>query len=101
MESLAALDGVEIYGPDCGQDRLGLLSFNINGTDPYDLASYMEERSGIMVRAGLHCAPCAHRVLGTLDRGCVRAGIGVFNSLQDIERTVETVKDFINRARGI
>ncbi|WP_321518321.1 aminotransferase class V-fold PLP-dependent enzyme, partial [uncultured Bacteroides sp.] len=36
MESLSMLDGVEIYGPERGQDRLGLLSFNIRGADPYD-----------------------------------------------------------------
>ena len=101
MESLSMIDGVEIYGPERGQDRLGLLSFNIKGADPYDVASFLEEQSGIMVRAGLHCAPCAHRVLGTIDRGCVRAGAGIFNSMQDIEKTVETVEAFIKRKKHV
>lgn len=100
MESLAALDGVELYGPRPGRDRLGLLSFNIKGANPYDVASWLDEQYGIMVRAGLHCAPCAHRVLGTIDTGCLRAGVGIFNNQQDIDKMVEAVESFIkNKTR--
>ena len=46
-----------------------------------------------MVRAGLHCAPCAHEVIGTKDIGTIRIGLGYFNSEEDIDKLVTALNN--------
>lgn len=91
---LSKMDRVEVYGPNAGQERLGLLSFNIKNTNPYEVASWLDEQCGIMVRAGLHCSPQAHRVLGTIETGAVRASVGYFNTAEEIEKLTEGIRSF-------
>lgn len=94
MDALLNIEQVEIYGPKPGQERLGLLSFNIKNANPYEVSSWLDEESGIMVRAGLHCSPQAHKVLGTSDTGAIRASVGYFNTLEDIEILVSGIRNF-------
>ena len=61
----------------------GILAFNIGDADSGYVASLLDE-NGIAVRAGLHCAPLVHRRLGTLERGIVRASLGVETTKKDI-----------------
>lgn len=67
------------------------------GWDPVDLASTLDESSGICCRPGLHCAPRAHRALGTLPAGTVRFGLSYLKSPADIEAAVAAV-DAVARA---
>ena len=92
MTGLEAIEGVEIYGPRRSTQRLGLVSFNLAQLDPYAVASKLDKDFGIMVRAGLHCAPQAHRLMGTIERGAVRAGVSVFNSSLEIEALLNALK---------
>ena len=98
MDSLSRMEQVEVYGPKPGKERLGLLSFTIKNADPYDVSLWLEERSGIMVRAGLHCAPQAHRVLGSIETGAVRASVGIFNSMEDIDGLVEGIRSYCKKS---
>ena len=70
-----------------------ILSFNIDGMDSETAAGELSKR-GIAVRAGLHCAPAAHRAMGTLDSGAVRISPSVFNRQNDIDRLVYVLKRF-------
>lgn len=65
-----------------------VLSFNVEGINSFEAASMLNEY-GIAVRAGLHCAPTAHRKIGTEDIGTVRIAPSVFNTMQEAD-------DFIN-----
>lgn len=67
------------------------LSFNVMGLSSNDLADKLANR-GIAVRAGLHCAPMAHRRLGTIDNGTVRICCSVFNTHNDADIFIETLK---------
>lgn len=67
------------------------LSFNIRGVDSNAVATWLASR-GIAVRAGLHCAPMAHRRLGTVDTGTVRVCCSAFNTKTEADRLVEAVK---------
>jgi cysteine desulfurase family protein len=96
MEELSRMELVELYGPALGQERLGLLSFNIKGVDPYKVSAWLDEQSGIMVRAGLHCSPQAHRVLGTVETGAIRASVGYFNTSDDISQLAEGIKAYVS-----
>lgn len=52
----------------------------------------LSERHDVLVRVGLHCAPFAHKTLGTFPEGTVRISFGYFNTLQDVEAAVEAVR---------
>ncbi|MGI6031434.1 MAG: aminotransferase class V-fold PLP-dependent enzyme [Eubacteriales bacterium] len=87
---LEKISGVEVFslpGP-C----TGVLSFRVKGEDSEETAQRLD-RAGIAVRAGLHCAPLAHGVMGTLDTGTVRVSPGVFNNRQHIDRLLKSVKE--------
>jgi len=95
IEGLSKFEQVEVYGPKIGQERLGLVTFNIKDTNPYDVSCWLDEQIGIMLRGGLHCSPLAHKVLGTLETGALRASVGYFNSLEDISCLVESIGTYI------
>jgi selenocysteine lyase/cysteine desulfurase len=65
----------------------------MRGKDVGELALRLDRKNGIMVRAGLHCAPAAHRRLETFPNGTVRVGIGPFNTESDIDALTAAVKD--------
>ena len=88
LDGLASVPGLTCYGPAAAKDRLGLVSFNLHGLDPNRVASRLDEEFGIMVRAGLHCAPQAHRLLRTEDSGSVRVSVGWFNRKDEISELV-------------
>jgi cysteine desulfurase family protein len=63
-----------------GEGRVGLLSFVLEGLDPVELAMLLDEHFSIAVRPGLHCAPYAHRHLGTFPKGTVRISPGLLTT---------------------
>jgi selenocysteine lyase/cysteine desulfurase len=63
-----------------------------DGHDCGELAAVLDRDHTICVRAGLHCAPAAHRRLGTFPDGTVRISIGPFNSENDIDRLMHAVR---------
>jgi cysteine desulfurase family protein len=91
LTELLRIPGVTVYGTDDADRRTGLLSFNIEGWDPQDVAAVLESRFEIACRAGLHCAPWAHRALGTYPSGAVRFSISYFNKKSEIEAAIEAV----------
>ena len=93
MNGLLSIPRVRLRGRALEDPGLGLVSFTVEGLDSGELAAWLDRDRGIMVRAGLHCAPAAHRRLGSFPDGTVRAGIGPFNTERDIDRLVEAVGD--------
>lgn len=90
-EGLKGIGGVALYGPPPGKPRVGVVSFNIGDLDASTVADALSEEYGVACRAGLHCAPLAHRSLGTEHRGAVRFSIGPFNTSEDIRSAVKAV----------
>jgi len=76
---------IHIYGPKTTAGRLAVISFSVDGTTPDKVADILDSRYGIAVRPGLHCAGAAHKTLGTLDSGLIRASFGWFNTDSDVE----------------
>jgi len=87
-EMVGNISGIELYLPacPCWEKRLPVLALNIRGMDCSAVAAALDSRFGICVRSGMHCAPAAHRALGTVG-GCLRFSPGWYNSTEDIERT--------------
>lgn len=68
-----------------------VLSFNVKGVHSEEIASKLNDY-GIAVRAGLHCAPLAHKTLGTVQTGTVRVCPSVFTNISDIEYFLNSIK---------
>ena len=65
--------------------------FNLRNRSPAEIASKLDE-NGIALREGLHCAPLAHRLCGTEKSGALRASVGYFNTKDDIDYFIDTLK---------
>jgi cysteine desulfurase family protein len=90
-EAVSGLSGVELYGPPPGEGRIGVLSLNIKGWEPEDVGDVLNYNHGIQVRTGLHCAPLAHKTIGTYPTGTVRLSAGYFTTPEDIRQAVRAV----------
>ena len=93
LEKLETVKDIEIYGPRDCEKMLSVISFNIKYKRPEDVGSILDQKYDIMLRAGLHCAPTAHSVIGTKDRGTLRIGLGYFNKKEDIDKLVEALNN--------
>jgi cysteine desulfurase/selenocysteine lyase len=83
-QKLADVTGITICGPIDPADRGGVLSFTFAGMDPVMHAFMLDQRFDIAVRAGLHCAPQAHRTMGTFPGGTLRISPGYFTTSEEI-----------------
>ena len=92
LGGLKKIPGIEIYGSLNPDEKIGLVCFNIGDMDPFKIASVLDADFDIMVRAGLHCAPQAHHVLGTEERGAVRVSVGFFNTEEQIDILLAALK---------
>jgi cysteine desulfurase / selenocysteine lyase len=99
MAGLSPIKGVTMYGPRAGTAsasarRVGIVSINVAGFDPQEVAASLDAARRVQVRAGIHCAPRMHESLGTLTRGgTVRFSIGPFNTEVDIDTAVGAVAE--------
>ena len=92
LEELGEIEGVTIAGPKGTEGRMAVVSADFVGYDNAQVAYWLDKRFGIRTRCGLHCAPSAHKTLGTFPQGTVRFSPGHFNSEADIEKAVTAVR---------
>jgi len=92
LKGLASLKGITVYGPPDAASRTAVVSFNINGVSPSEASLDLDERFGILCRPGLHCAPAAHRTIGTFPQGTIRFGFGYFNNDEEISFALEAIR---------
>lgn len=93
LQGLSTIPNLIAYGPEDAEQRLGLVSINIEGEDPYKVARDLDHEYGIMVRAGLHCAPQAHMALGTETSGTVRVSMGYHNTLDEVDHLIHALRN--------
>lgn len=93
-ERLSDNNRVELFTeyPDIDYN-VPVLSFNVKGIDSETVSEYLSARYQIATRAGLHCAPLAHKSKGTLEIGTVRAVPSAFTTINDINRLVYAIKN--------
>ncbi|MDG5757890.1 cysteine desulfurase [Natronococcus sp. A-GB1] len=89
-EQLEDEGDVEIYGPEPGEDRGGLVSFNLEGVHAHDLTSIMNDHT-IAVRAGDHCTQPLHDKLGV--PASTRASFYVYNTREEVDELVAALED--------
>lgn len=92
LAGLRDMPSVVLVGLYTAEGRVGVFSLDFPGKDNAEIAARLEEEFGILTRCGLHCAPSAHRTLGTFPRGTVRLSLGWFNTEADIDRALRAIK---------
>lgn len=95
LQRMEGCPDVTVYGPAEADRQTAVVSFNVRNVTPSDAALYFEEECGILCRPGLHCAPAAHRTLGTFPQGTVRFSFGFFNAPGDADAAAEAIRDLL------
>ena len=91
---LEHMPGVEIFRAGEEAAQVGVLSFRVQGREVEEVAQALGRR-GIAVRAGLHCAPLAHRSAGTLETGTVRVSVSSFTQMVQAKRFTADLSDIL------
>ena len=89
---VSGIPGVTVYG-DFDSAHTAIVSLNIGDADSAEIADILSEDYGIATRAGAHCAPRMHEALGTVEQGAVRFSFSYFNTEDEVDAAVQTVRE--------
>lgn len=87
MEKFAALPYIDVIGPTDAAKHHGVVSFNVRGIHPHDVASILD-MDGVCIRAGHHCAQPLLTWLGVENLACCRASVAFYNDKHDIDALI-------------
>ncbi|MDZ4168569.1 MAG: aminotransferase class V-fold PLP-dependent enzyme [Coriobacteriia bacterium] len=91
-EGVLDLGGFRVLGPGPGEPRVPIIAVTHDSVHADKFAFALDRRFGIATRAGLHCAPWAHRTMGTLDTGALRLGVGFGTTDENVEVAIEALR---------
>ncbi|MFZ5762871.1 MAG: aminotransferase class V-fold PLP-dependent enzyme [Thermodesulfobacteriota bacterium] len=91
LDGLEQIRGAILHGPPAGGQRGAVVSLRLAGLGVDEVAHRLDRDFGIMVRAGLHCAPLAHRTIGTFPEGTVRVSFGVCNTEAEVDYCLDAL----------
>lgn len=97
LEAARDVAGCHVYGSGDPEKQVGVVSFNLEGVSSSEVGRLLDSEFDIMCRIGLHCAPIAHRTLGTFPNGTVRFSWGYFNTIEEITGAVEALARIAQR----
>ncbi|MFH5836998.1 aminotransferase class V-fold PLP-dependent enzyme [Proteiniclasticum sp. C24MP] len=92
LDHLGTLDSIELMGKNSSSDRIPNFSLVFNNMDCSEAAFILENRFGIITRSGYHCAPLAHKALGTGETGSLRISFGHYTRIEDIDQLLIGLK---------
>ncbi len=95
LEDLSVIPGIRLYGTLDAEQAVSVVSFTAGGQRVSEIGMRLDEEFGILTRVGLHCAPAAHRTIGSFPEGTVRLSPGSFTTLDDIKKTVQAIDEVI------
>ncbi len=98
VDKIGPDDRFRVYGPTDPAARVGTISVSINGYAASEVATILDQQYKIAVRAGLHCAPYAHRQLGTFPDGLIRFAPGPFNTEDELEESCAALTEIAAHA---
>lgn len=89
---LSGMRRVQVYLPHA--DEGGIVLFSVHGRSAAEVGAHLDRR-GIAVRTGLHCAPTAHRLIGTPEDGAVRVSVGLYNTEEELLTLCRTLRELL------
>ena len=96
LKRLEEVPNIKIYGPKDASKRASVITINIGNMDSGEITFLLDSEYNIATRSGIHCAPLAHKTLGTLEQGAVRFSIGYFNTKEEIDLVIYALKKISN-----
>jgi len=93
LSMLREIEDIRIIGKENISDRIAVVSVDFPKRDNATVVAALDENYRIMTRCGLHCAPAAHKTLNTYPNGTVRFSFGYFNSMDDVEYIIQSIKE--------
>ena len=97
IDGLLNIPSIDVYGSKFKSTRTATISINSTKIDNSELGFILDSEYGITTRTGLHCAPFAHKTIGTYPTGTLRFGIGPFNDIKDINYTLNALNTIIRK----
>src|SRR6056297_803436 len=95
LEGLKKIPEIKIIGPADLKEQVPTFSITAGDRDLGQLSFELDEKYNVMTRSGLHCAPFAHKTLGTFPEGSLRFSIGYFNTVEEIEFALNALNDIL------
>ena len=92
LDGLRGIPQIRLAGPEGTDHRAGVVSIDFLREDNAEAAFRLEQEFGILTRCGLHCAPSAHKTLGTFPQGTVRFSVGWFTTPEEVSAAVDAVR---------
>jgi cysteine desulfurase / selenocysteine lyase len=92
LEGVQSISGVTLHGPSDPQRRVGVISLTLAGRDPSQVGFLLDQEFQIVVRVGLHCAPDAHRTIGTYPHGTIRVSPGYATTKADVDAFLHALR---------
>lgn len=92
IKGLESIKYVRLYGIRDPERQAPVVSINIGEAGSSDISYILDQTFDIATRSGLHCAPLAHKTIGTLEQGTVRFSFGYFNTKDQVKTAVEAIK---------
>lgn len=99
LRSAAQINRMTLYGPRETNRCCAVISFNLDGIPSSEVAMLLDQEYNILCRPGLHCAPSAHRTIGTFPTGTVRFSFGAFNTLDEVEIALKALQQISERPK--
>lgn len=92
MDGIRDMGSVRIYGTKSAERQAPVVSINIGDVGSSEVSYILDQEFDIMTRPGLHCAPLAHKTLGTMEQGTVRFSFGYFNTKEQIDEAITAIE---------
>lgn len=101
LTGLNEIEGITVYGPKSLEDRLGVIAFNVDGISSQEIALILDQHYQIAVRAGIHCTPLSHEVIGTISiGGAVRVSFSIYNTKEEVDTFLQAMKEIVEGLQG-
>nr|WP_231684488.1 aminotransferase class V-fold PLP-dependent enzyme [Phosphitispora fastidiosa] len=95
LDGLEQLKQIQIYGPGNPMLQVPVVSINVKDQDSSEIAFILDKVFNIACRSGLHCSPQAHKTIGTLNQGAVRFSFSMYNTIEDVDKTLHALEGII------
>jgi cysteine desulfurase/selenocysteine lyase len=93
LSGASLIPGITLYGPRNEKLQCGVVSFSLAAAVPSEVGLILDQSFEIMARTGLHCAPSAHRTMGTFPEGTVRFSFGWFNTPAEVDTSLKALRE--------
>lgn len=99
IDGILNIENIKLIGKTATLDRTGILSIDFINNDNGIVSHELSKEYGIMTRSGMHCAPSAHKTLGTFPKGTVRFSVSHFTTMEEIDYAIDCINKIATTIR--